>query len=1553
MRPLGERGAPSRSWLPAKVAWESEAIDIALLQVLGGDTGIVGTVAFGEVVGDTRVTAVGFPIVERRSDRVRDTDVATGEVLYGAGWKRNRLVFDVQSSVADLLEGTDQQSTWEGISGAGLMVGHRLVGVIVEDHFPRQHHGRRLDVVPISTILQEAGFRQAARTFGINLQLYSIGAPSMGRLEPASLPPSVVDRVAPRQAIIDALLGGPAQIVALVGPPGFGKSTLALAVCHDVAIRQAFPGGALWLTFGKEPDLVATLSQALADLTGHLPAAATADDLAQRVGEQLTERSAILIVDDVWQQTPLNVLLGHTGCVPRLVTAQNVALLDDWTGTIIPIDQPLTIDEAVALLAPTPHIGDAERVVLADVASKLGGWPLLLSLASGHLRRLTRHGLPLFKTAARLEQQYVQHGVVAFDVQRPEQRQQAVTATLGASLAQLSDEDRTRYTSLAIFPSAEEVPLDILAEFWGLGIDATENLLLDLADRSLLRYDLKEQAARVHAVIHDFIYRHLAAPAAIHGELVQRWGDPLILSDPYKMSQICWHFAQAGDIDKLFELVDDMEWYEAQFRRDPSGSAYLRDLGYVWSVASDLDRAQLEKTDEAPLLSREMRCAIVTASVNSWAKGLRVKLLVGLVKAGLWKWSDALAAVRQNPFNSARRYALTILASHLKGTLVNDALVIARDINSAADAALALAALAPLLPEAEQRGVTDEARDLARSVEGPDAIDAMAGVIKLLHGQARSDLLREARRRADESEDPKSRFDGLMALSKNLTNEDDGVTDELLEAADDIDYVVDRVHAFVEVAHHLPEDQRSAALTAAWASFDRIEDPDERRSLLIDLADFAPVERLDDLREAGLDALATVHDPYRSAEGAAVVGRALARAPRSSATALEKVLTQVDTLQDLATKVAVLSALAREFGEPIQSALMEDAFEVLRSMSVDERLDGLLHILDFAPDSFRHGMLSELLAEVRNIEPISRRAAALREVALQYPEPLQLVLLREAHETNPVLKRDPPEQDGDAFVIATTALLPRLSIDERVLLVEEALAAARELDNLYDQAMSLIALLPYLPPRDHPGIVDEALNAAQQGGDEAQAFAFVALIPYLQDDAREQIFAAAVDHARALDYTWGFSTKIVVTEDETVEISELLPGGGRARAHLLAQLADLAPLEQRSVLANEALRTVYALGLNLPLGWRDTLALIAPYLPEAEARELLTALHGRDPLRLRVLTLLLTRLADIESTQSARRQAVAIWGQSIPAPVHASFAHSTVPGMDDGQLSEIDESQENPLVATNEFSTDESDDEMHVEAEIDSMDPDFSLKLFRHILPIRTIASASFTLPRYHEDLRAEIEGQLLDAVVDLHISKLQPDQVRRLLTDAVELVRGGEWAEVKTALIRRLVTLGLTDFAVDEVRASWQEDPPAPAFVAVADHMQIADRNRFATRSLAATWKIGDHLARARALRTLLPYIADRERARAMEDIAESVRNKLVQDAPDDDTISELSELLEVLPPHHRLPLWQQMLRMGVARRSLFAQLPAIMVAVESLGSPRLPSEAAEALIDIRHRWP
>jgi hypothetical protein len=88
---------------------------------------------------------------------------------------------------------------------------------------------------------------------------------------------------------------------ALRGAGGFGKTTLAIALCHDVEIQKAFPGGILWIEMGIQPPQTLDLLNRLLDsLEPAHTGAMNLEEAHERLREVLKERVCLLVIDDVW-----------------------------------------------------------------------------------------------------------------------------------------------------------------------------------------------------------------------------------------------------------------------------------------------------------------------------------------------------------------------------------------------------------------------------------------------------------------------------------------------------------------------------------------------------------------------------------------------------------------------------------------------------------------------------------------------------------------------------------------------------------------------------------------------------------------------------------------------------------------------------------------------------------------------------------------------------------------------------------------------------------------------------------------------------------------------------------------------------------------------------------------------------------------------------------------------------------------------------------------------------------------------------------------------------
>ena len=190
-------------------------------------------------------------------------------------------------------------------------------------------------------------------------------------------------------AAVGRVLDRGCRVLVVVGPPGVGKSSLALRVAHER--RGRFADGQLFAVLrGAHPDPVppeAVLTRFLGALgVPDDERRGSVDDLAARFRTAVANRKVLILLDDARDAAQVRPLLpGGTGCL-ALVTSRR--LIVELPGSEI---HPLGgLDEAdgVALLASvvgSERIG-ADPDAAARIVRLCGGLPLAVRIAGSRLR---------------------------------------------------------------------------------------------------------------------------------------------------------------------------------------------------------------------------------------------------------------------------------------------------------------------------------------------------------------------------------------------------------------------------------------------------------------------------------------------------------------------------------------------------------------------------------------------------------------------------------------------------------------------------------------------------------------------------------------------------------------------------------------------------------------------------------------------------------------------------------------------------------------------------------------------------------------------------------------------------------------------------------------------------------------------------------------------------------------------------------------------------------------------------------------------------------------
>jgi WD40 repeat protein len=419
------------------------------------------------------------------------------------------------------------------------------------------------------------------------------------------IPYDVPDDFVPRPKEYEQLLGTllnkheePVAITtaALRGAGGYGKTTMAIALCHNDKIQETFDGGILWVTLGQNPgNLLGKVEDLIYTLNREKPGFTSLEAAIVRLRELLAERDFLLVIDDVWDASHLTPFLNLGKRCVRLITTRNATVLPSDARTT-PVDA-MQQTEAERLLSanlverkPT----DKETKALRDLTARLGECALLLKLANGFLRERVKGGQTVLDALTFLQEALDECGLTFFD-------QEAVEKMLVVSFKLLSTDELARYQELAIFPEDVDIPLATLQTFWrataGLGKIKTELLCERLYKLSLLlRFDPVNRTIRLHDVVRTYLQHEAGATklTALHNQLLdsynlKRWAD-LPHDEPYLWDHLAYHLVGAQRSGELIATVKDLRYLA---RKVLARSAYR--------VETDLLQAEQHAPSDLPL----------------------------------------------------------------------------------------------------------------------------------------------------------------------------------------------------------------------------------------------------------------------------------------------------------------------------------------------------------------------------------------------------------------------------------------------------------------------------------------------------------------------------------------------------------------------------------------------------------------------------------------------------------------------------------------------------------------------------------------------------------------------------------------------------------------------------------------------------------------------------------------------------------------------------------------------------------------------------------------
>ena len=364
---------------------------------------------------------------------------------------------------------------------------------------------------------------------------------------------------------------------ALQGSGGFGKTILAIALCNDGDIMQAFDDGILWVTLGQQKDTALNAMQKLYDaVSNNTKNFIDTEQAQQSLNEKLSGKNYLLVLDDVWHRVDAENILKAAGkCTVLITTRMDKLLLNAKQEHV----DEMTKDEAIAQLTKFTGTGNTAYIELGELAEKLGNWALLLRLAGAQLKARIDEGESIEQAIVYVNKKLERKGLFGFDREDAEQRNDSVQICLAASIDLLKNEEKEKLYSLGIFPEDENIPFAVLENYWELDDFDCEELLEKFHRYGLIDLDVPSKTIKMHDILLKYYETSLKDKPAQHLLLVKRFGDFNTWANKYIWQWCIWHLSKAGANEDVTRLLTNYYWIEDKLSATKS----------LYDITSDYD----------------------------------------------------------------------------------------------------------------------------------------------------------------------------------------------------------------------------------------------------------------------------------------------------------------------------------------------------------------------------------------------------------------------------------------------------------------------------------------------------------------------------------------------------------------------------------------------------------------------------------------------------------------------------------------------------------------------------------------------------------------------------------------------------------------------------------------------------------------------------------------------------------------------------------------------------------------------------------------------------